>query len=409
VCRQNRPVRERLPVSVGQLVVVAGVALFFVALRLDGWYWRDFGVPGGTGLYFLDLRFFTSAWECIRAGRDVVPLNPCDPMTRAHIYPSIWNAPAPLGLRQEHTVRLGYLLVGGFYVSALAAIGRASMLDGLVWLAALCSPAVLLGVERGNPDLLIFSLVVWGVLLLQVTHSAPRVAAHGLLFLAAALKLYPVLAWGPLLRLPRRWAIVGVGTMTALFGVYLIAIRDDLERIREYLIRIDDFAYGAAILGDEAGGALVVIAAGVALAALVAASALRNGALRRVEAGRDLDLFLAGAAVFVGTFALDYNFNQRMVFLLLTLPQLLRWAREPGAPLPLAAVGVAAVVATLWLGTSLPVIPLGFGEWWGRVSTEFPYDELLNLALFAYLGAGLLLVVAGRWGAALRASTIARG
>jgi hypothetical protein len=83
VCGQNRPVRGRLPVSVGQLVVVAGVALFFVALRLDGSYWRDFGVPGGTGLYFLDLRFFTSAWECIRAGTDVWPTNnPCDPLGR---------------------------------------------------------------------------------------------------------------------------------------------------------------------------------------------------------------------------------------------------------------------------------------------------------------------------------------
>jgi hypothetical protein len=44
--------RWRLPVSVGQLVVVAGVTLFFMALRLDGWYWRDFGVPAGPASTF---------------------------------------------------------------------------------------------------------------------------------------------------------------------------------------------------------------------------------------------------------------------------------------------------------------------------------------------------------------------
>jgi hypothetical protein len=173
---------------------------------------------------------------------------------------------------------------------------------------------------------------------------------------------------------------------------------------------LQEFAYGAPILGDEVGGGrFLVLAAGLVLAAALAAFLLARNRWQEPASGRDLDLFLAGAGVFVGTFAADHNFNYRMVFLLLTLPQLLRWAREPGAPLPLAALGVATVVATMWLGTSLPVIPLGFGDWWGRVSTEFPYDELLNLALFAYLGAGLFLVVAGRWGSALRASTIARG
>jgi hypothetical protein len=401
--------RERLPVSVGQLVVVAGVALFFVGLRLDGWYWPDVGVPGGTGLYFLDLRFFTSAWECIRAGTDVWPTNPCDPLTRPYVYPRLWNVPAPLGLAQEHTVRLGYLLIAGFFASALLAMGRAGLLDGLVWLVALCSPAVMLGVERGNPDLLIFPLVVAAVLLLNVRHTAARIAAHAVLLLAAVLKLYPVLAWLPLLRQPRRWAIWGVATLGAIFAGYLVATRDDVRQIRETVIREEAYAYGAPILGDEVGGRFVVLAVGLLLAAALAAFLLARGGWQEPAAGRDLDLFLAGAGVFVGTFAAEHNFNYRMVFLLLTLPQLLRWAREPGPPLPLAAVAVATVIATLWLGTSLPVIPLGFGEWWGRVSTEFPYDELLNLALFAYLAAGLFLVIAGRWGATLRASTIARG
>jgi hypothetical protein len=308
---------------------------------------------------------------------------------------------------------MGYVLMALFFGSALLAMGRAGLVDGFVWLAALCSPAVMLGVERGSSDLLMFSLVIWAVLLLQSERRSARLVAHALFLLAAVLKLYPVFAWGPVLRQPRRWAIAGAGALTAIFGAYAVATRHDLQRTRETVPRQESFAYGAPILGGEVGGPLVLLA--VCFASAVLLAVLMRRRVTNIEsntastARRDLDLFVAGAGVFVGTFAIMHSFNYRMVFLLLTLPQLLRWAREPGPPLPLAAVGVAAVIATLWLGTSLPVIPLGFGEWWGRVSTEFPYDELLNVALFAYLGAGLLLVVAGRWGATLRASTIARG
>jgi Glycosyltransferase family 87 len=393
--------RTRVSGWAGLLVAAAAVAAFFVVLRARDWYWPDFGVPGGTGLYFLDLRFFTSAWECVRDGRDVIPANPCDPQARVFNYPRVWLVPAPLGLDQEDTVRLGKLLVLAFFGSAFALIGRASVVDGLVWAAALVSPAVMLGVERGNPDLVIFCLVVWGVILLQRASVVARVGAHALLLLAAVLKLYPVLGWGPLLRQPRRWAIAGVGALAGVFGVYALIERDDLRRIRETVPREEAFAHGAAILGDEVGGRLVVLAAGAALALLLVRLARRKG-LRVAAAAepaerRDLDLLAAGAGVFVGTYALGQNFNYRMVFLLLTLPQLLRWARARDAPLPFAAGGAAAVVATLWLGTSLPV--LGVGDWWVEASASFPYDELLNVALFGYLGAALALVLTTAAGA----------
>jgi hypothetical protein len=386
--------RSRLSAAAGPLAAAAGVALFFVALRSRGWYWPDFGVPGGTGLYFLDLRFFTSAWECVRDGVDVVPANPCDPRSRAFAYPRVWLVPAPLGLGQDDTVRLGKVLVAVFFASAFLAMGRARLREGVVWAAALCSPAVMLGIERGNPDLLMFCLVVWAVLLLHTESPLVRGAAHGLFLLAAVLKLYPVLAWGPLLRQPRRWAVAGTTTLAAAFAVYAVATRDDVRRVRETVIKDEQFAYGAPILGDEAGGRLVVLGAGVLLALLVAALAARRRAALHASRDRDLDLFLAGATIFAGTFALDHNYNYRMVFLLLTLPQLLRWAREHDAPVPLAPLAVVAVVATLWLGASSPV--LGVGDWWVRASASFPYDELVNVALLGYFAAAVVLVLVAR-------------
>jgi hypothetical protein len=262
----------------------------------------------------------------------------------------------------------------------------------------------MLGVERGSTDLLIFSLVVWGVLLLHSARMTARVAAHGLFLLAALLKLYPVLAWGPLLRQPRRRALVGVGSLTVVFGVDMLVTWADIRRVRELLPRDDRFAYGATILGREVGGEVVVIAIGVAIALLLTWLARSRGVAigdsQTQEESRDLDLFLAGAGVFAGTFAAERNFDYRLLFLLLTLPLLLRCSRERRVHSPFAALGVAAVVATLWLGTSLPVLPLGFGEWWAERLSSFPYDELVNLALFGLLVSALLLVLTTRRGKA---------
>ena len=389
--------RARLLEASGPAVAAAGVALFFLLLRLDGWHWPDVGVPGGTGLYFLDLRFFTSAWECVRDGVQVVPVNPCDPRGREFNYPRAWLAPAPLGLAQDDTVRLGKLLVLAFFASSLLAIGRARALDGAVWALALCSPAVMLGVERGNPDLLLFCLVVWGLLLLRARTTGLRVAGHALLFLPAVLKLYPAFAWVPILLQRRRWALWGGGALAVGFAIYLVLIRSDLERIRETVPRDEQFAFGAPILGEEVGGSAVVLTLGLALAALVAAVALRRGPAAPGPAERrDLDLFLAGATVYAATYALGHNYNYRMVFLLLTLPLLLRWSRRGRALLPAAPFAVAAVVATLWLGTTLPVLPFGIGEWWRDLSASFPYDELLNAALFGYLAAGVAVTLVAR-------------
>jgi hypothetical protein len=374
---------------VGVLAAAAAVALFFLALRLDGWYWPDFGVPGGTGLYFLDLRFITSAWECIRRGIDVIPAIPCDPRARTFNYPRAWLVPAPLGLGQEDTVRLGKALVVTFFLTAFVAMGRARLADGLVSAAAMCSPAVMLGVERGNADLLIFCLVVWGVLLLRLRSAVPRIAAHALLWLSAVLKLYPVFAWAPLLWQRRRWVLGGAGVVGLGFAAYALATLDDLRRVRETVPRDQAFSYGAPILGEKVGGNLVVLAAGAAIAIALVALARRRRADPSLGEQRELDLFLAGAATFVGTFALGHNYNYRMVFLLLTLPLLLRWARGGDA---LAAIAGAGVVATMWLGTSQPVF--GLGEWWAEATASFPYDELLNVALVSYLAAGVFLVLA---------------
>jgi hypothetical protein len=385
----------------GRLVLAVLLALFVGALWLQDGYWPRFGVPGARGLDFIDLRYWTTAWECVRDGVEIDPANPCDDQKRLIDHPRIWLAPHVLGLGEGSTVVLGLAVAAVFLVCVFAVIGRFSPWDAFVYAAVLCSPSVLLGIERANTDVIVFSVVAAGLLLLRSRRPVAAASAHGFLLLASFLKLYPVLAWGVLLRRPLRTAIVGAASLAVAFAAYVSAIGEHLRTIRSVLPRELRFSYGASVLAESSGagflegvaGQLLVVAVGLVVAAGLALLFLRRARrepARDQRAVHDLDAFWAGASVYAGSFALTYNFNYRLIFLILTVPQLLRWSRERAPLIPYAPVALSLLLLALWLGTSLSFYPLGLGDRWEGLAGGFQYDELVNLALFAYLVAALV-------------------
>jgi hypothetical protein len=91
----------------------------------------------------------------------------------------------------------------------------------------------------------------------------------------------------------------------------------------------------------------------------------------------DLVAFRMGSLVYVGTFVIGNSYDYRLVFLLLTLPLLLRWPAQPRVVdnrLNLPLVTVAVVVVALWIGTLSQQLRLA--------------DELVSWTL-----AGLLLLL----------------
>jgi hypothetical protein len=71
--------------------------------------------------------------------------------------------------------------------------------------------------------------------------------------------------------------------------------------------------------------------------------------------------FFLGALIFLGTFAVGNNFDYRLVFTLLTLPQLFEWATSEGggARNRLAVVSIVALLALLWIGALSEPLRLG--------------------------------------------------
>jgi hypothetical protein len=389
----------------GRLLVAAALACYFASILAvslatdDVDLWRYFGVLHITGP-FEDMRVITSGWECTRRGIDVLAENPCDPFLREMNYPRIWTEPAPLGLGQGSTVALSLTAWAVFYLAVFLAVGRLTLGEGIVYAAVLLSPSVMLGVASGNNDLLIFALVAAAVAALRARRSVVRVASGGLFLLAAVLKLYPVFAFIVLLRQAPRRAALSLAFTLVPFAVYVAATLDDLRLIDRATPRPTRIAYGANVLvkGVEErlaqlpGGGITapsptraVLYAGSLLLALGLALWLA-GRLRPIAtqaaADRTLDAFWAGGSIYVGTFAVvGTNWDYRLLFLVLTLPQILRWIEGEGALARASAWALAGVLGTLWLS---------------RLTWIHPLDELLNLALVIFF-ASVLVRTAPSW------------
>jgi hypothetical protein len=353
---------------------------------------------------FLDTRVIVSGWECTRDGLDVLVENPCDPWQRPTNYPRIWMALAPLGLGEGSAVPLGVATGAAFLLAAVGLIGRLSLGETVLYAAVLLSPAVMFGVERGNNDLLIFALVVAAVAVFRTHGVLGRAACSGLLLFAAVLKLYPAFAFSVLLRQsPRRAGLALVLTLVP-FALYVAAKFDDLRLISRATPRPISLAYGAGVLVDGAsersaglpggrflGGepgrtAVYLIALALALG-LALWLAGRLGPIPRASTpDRSLDAFWAGSSIYLGTFAvLGNNWDYRLLFLLLVIPQMIRWIKGGGPFSAVSAWALVGIVGTLWLSVWLPRLPI-----------SLPLDEALNWLLFVYLAAGLVLTLP-RW------------
>jgi hypothetical protein len=292
--------------------------------------WRDLGVPGKS-LSFFDLRSITTGWVCTRRGIDVLPRNPCDPELRPANYPRIWLWPSHLGLGVGATVPLGIAIAVVFLATAILLAPR----DGPWWRTAaysgfLVTPGVMLGVERGNVDLLLFCIVAAAVWLFA--RPARRLAAAALVLAASILKLFPIFALPLLLRQPRRQAAIAVAGVLVGFGAYVLGTLDDIRTIVHAVPKSGRYSYGLDILGHPLSRHVpgdryvwdAVLAVVALMVAILIARRLRSTAAPRFE----LDAFVTGVSVFGLTYVFFRNFDYRLAFLLLTLPLLLRRAGE---------------------------------------------------------------------------------
>jgi len=391
----------------GRLLAGTLVVLFFAALLsyrgVTGTTpWATVGIEPGAKS-FADLRSVTSSWDCEHRGIEAFPHNPCDPFHRPANYPRLWTHLGVFGMGEGDTVPLGVAIGIVFFAAALAATGPLTLGEGAVYSVALLAPATMLGVERGNVDLLMFGLVVLALLLVR---RSPWAGAAPIV-LAGALKLFPAFALAPLVRLRRRWPALLASVVV--LAAYAAVTLNDIRTLRHVIPRVVVNSYGAGVVvealrlrgiswvqsaADVRYVRLSVIGLGLLLALVLVL--LRRPSTREPGGeGLRLDAFWAGAGVYLGTYVFGNNFDYRLAFLLLCMPQLCTWIRHGGAPAPWPAAALAALLVTLWLSSAQPPLPFGLQTWY--VNLAFPPEEVLNWLLFGWLSAalaaGLLAVV----------------
>ena len=373
-----------------------------VAHLVIGGGWREaWHALGSSSMSpaFADLRTITHSLDALRAGADPYVDTRFDPWHRTFNYPRAWLWLAPLGLGAGSTIVLGVAMAVLLFL-ALALLLRTRRPIG--WVAAFgfaLSPPVLLGIERGNGDTLIFSLLVFGLAASRALRGTMQPLARiALIAMLTMLKVYPIAAVATLVRNRAGLAIALGAALVALVCLWLSLQPSDLARILGNTPQSTYNAFGALPLlqaiADATGrsATLPVRAIATCLALLVTAAASLVALLRprivhrllpRLEAGRMIDdVALACLAIHLLAFLPGSSWDYRLIFLIGTVPPMLAaYDRERRAALLVVPVLIGAFV---WTGPLSPYIHAG--------------EELLDWAILTIVAGWLAVTIASRLG-----------
>jgi hypothetical protein len=136
---------------------------------------------------FVDLSGSLAAWDCARKGVDVIISNPCDVLARGYNYSPFWMTIDWIPLGQPDRAWVGVISGVAFLVSLSALPPPVSVVETCVRIAAALSTMVAFAIERANPDILIFLLVVSALALLRRSVIA-KALGYSIIFLAGAIK-----------------------------------------------------------------------------------------------------------------------------------------------------------------------------------------------------------------------------
>ncbi len=320
-------------------------ALYLIAMTSIAGVVLALGWDAGWGVLFVDtispifgdLRPLQGALASLAQGFDPYVENPGNPHGTLLNYPPVWLSIATfLGLGDETHYLAVVLVYEALFLAAIAYL----LYRFPSWFFLLCalSGAVLMGVERGNVDILFFAILVAAMLLPNGIGRAV------LILLSAVLKLFPILAavslisWGRRdLSLPRILVLPVV--VAGLFAVYLAVFWAEIMAGLSVTAKAGAMSYGVWVLEFLANErfpklpvSLPLIYAGYAaviiLLILVSRSLSLSMALPRRGEDRASqivdDLFLTGATIYVLSFLAGANWDYRMVFCLMTVPFMLR-------------------------------------------------------------------------------------
>ena len=392
------------PVVLGMSALALWLALLASMLKNPSaaWQWLDlynrgkwFDVNHGMPAFY-DVSVITYSAACAKGGGDPYKVNGCDSYWAAHPdphvptldilynYPPIWLEAFRLGPSPAMT-RWAGLALALLIIAALAAIFRPrTPIGGLLTIASVLSPPVLFGLELGNSDLLIFSCLVFVILVTAGLAPVIRDTFRSIVIIVlTVMKLYPVAC---VLVLARNFRGLYTAIIVAI-GAATLTWLSSGERLMDVLHNTPTFSYPTfgsftALLGISErfgfnishGRIYSSIAAVVALG--FAIFFFEKGDRRRFlppigAEGPLRDLAISGLAIYILCFLLGSNLDYRLIFLVGVLPLFIEeYEIEPETRNLICPL---AIVSFLWVS---------------RFSSRFYFmGEILDWVIFAVGGA----------------------
>jgi hypothetical protein len=399
----------------GKVFLVGGSVLIWLCIFL---LFKNYGYTQTWELWqvptesppFSDFRLIPGSAETFRMGIEPSVRNPGDPHKRKFNYPTFWRLFFYTGITQADTIWISILMIMLFFAGVFLFPQKLTVSNAIWMLLVVFSPASMLLYERGNVDLIVFFLCV--AIVLATDYSAYAVAV--LLIVGIVVKLFPFFGITVLFRQSKRKFIWLSAVCLFVLLTYMYITWESVSASWNLTMRGKEISYGANVFFYRYGQALsqffspwfgdsqvdrilkvgpiilafiLVIIAGVA--------GLRNRESMTTSSERNLAAFRMGASIYIGTFLLGNNWDYRLAFLVLVIPQLWEWSRSLIQNYRfIARVSLFGVLASCW-HFMIWYSPF-FNFFQGSKELWFVFDEFLNwmlVASFAYL----LLASAPDW------------
>jgi hypothetical protein len=317
------------------------------------------------------------------------------------------------GITQVDTVWISISMIVLFFVGVFLFPAKLSVPGAIGMLLVVFSPASMLLYERGNVDLIVFFICT--MVILAADRSA-YVAALLILF-GAIVKLFPIFGITVLLKESKdKFWRLSLGCILVLL-VYVVTTFSSVSASWNETMRGDGISYGTNVFVTRYEYAISRIfsewfssgqlgwllkygsmVTALVLLLVMVILALRNSKQPEIFSERSLAAFRIGAAIYVGTFLLGNNWDYRLAFLVLLIPQLMEWMRSSDKTYRALAYGSLMLILLscwhLWIA-EIPLVSI-FNSVADSLKFWIILDEILNWILFASLGY-LLFVSSPVW------------
>lgn len=318
------------------LVVFAVILFFSLILYINNYYGgyqialKNFGILSVP--YFVDLRILLCGIEAMRIG-----FNPyeyiCFDGIAYYNYPRSWYLFTYFSfIKLENLFFIGFSIIVFFYCSIIFFIGKISFRESLFYILVLCSPAVLLGLERGNSDLIVFIFCLFA--------SSNNFRLNFILITSLTLlKIYPLGAILSFINkdMKVKYLLRYLFSFAIILIIYVFYNYNDLLTVSSKTPRpFWEHSYGLAALPLMVYKYIgyyktLIFMIFIGMNLIFSFFMFRklwiyaNGlSISQSSHGYS---YLIGSAIFVVSFLIGSNWEYRLVFLILTIPQLLKWFR----------------------------------------------------------------------------------